>query len=84
MEKEKSIELGKKHIKRLNDYYGDKFELIKPIYNIWNSNEKFVFAKYKNINCKVNYKSPHSIIKDIQEAGGGNVLRIEMKIQNYN
>ena len=77
--KELSIKYGRKHIENLNTYYGDILELVEPIYNIWDSNKQFVFARYKNLGFRIDVTKPSSIVKNILEAGGGDVLRIELK-----
>lgn len=76
---ESSIKHGRKHIENLNTYYGDILELVEPVYNIWDSNKKFVFARYKKLGFRIDVAKQNSIAKEILEAGGDGVLRIELK-----
>ena len=74
-----SVDYGKKHIKKLDKHYGDKFEFVEPVGDLWNTNNKILFARYKNRFAPVDYEEPASIIQDIQEAGGKDVLMVKMK-----
>lgn len=77
--RELSIKQGAEHIKNLNAYYGDILELVEPMQNIWDSNKQFVFARYKKLGYRIDVTKPNSIVKDILEAGGNGVLRLELK-----
>lgn len=65
------------HIKFLELQIGNIFEFIKPYCGLWKSRGNVIYIKFNRYNIgHSDWLEKLSFIKTVEEAGGGNVLKV--------